>query len=368
MSSKKPTAKLITKSSDVTKPLESFMASIGIRDNVELYMYNSHVYVNINAILPVLSVDANTFKKKSEAPIHYIIIKNTMYVSKYGLVGILGSSREAVALNFIDYLFEIIYKLEKNGSVSINDIDSRSELIKIIGELNLYKAAESQTTTYVSSIEKELEQCRAELEAVECENKQLALANNTLEDQLVDIQERYAIVQDAAKKLAVHAKLTGKSTTKKQSLLTALSNADEEISSEIAHAEDAIDSDDDLSDIKSQALLAEKQLSTKILKSSKLSETSDKTRYYILQSTTKYYDNDRYVYKWQITNTIPVIANSIMDFKEHSADYRLGGIKTSLEYIWFVDIIANNTIFKMLNTIFNTVVFLDEEQVVKLIH
>ena len=364
--SKKPTAKLITKSNDVTKPLESFMASIGIRENVELYLYDSLVYVNINAILPVLSVEASTFKKKSESPIHYIIIKNTMYVSKYGLVGILGSSREAIARNFIDYIFEIIYKLEKNGSVSINDVDSRSELIKVIGELNLYKATEVQTANHISSIDKELEQCRAELEAVECENKQLSLTNSTLEDQLVEIQERYAIVQDAAKKLAAHAKLTGKSTAKKQSLLAILSNADEDISSEIAHAEDAIDSDDDLSDIKSQALLAKKQLSAKI---SKLSDApSEKAKYYILQSTTKYYDNDRFVYKWQITNTIPIIANSILDFKEHSADYRLGGIKTSLEYIWFTDIIANNTIFKMLNTIFNTVVFLDEEQVIKLTH
>lgn len=365
MSSKKPTAKLITKSSDVTKPLETFMSSIGIRDKVELYMYDSLVYVNINAILPVLSVEASTFKKKAEVPIHYITIKNTMYVSKYGLVNILGSSREAVALRFIDYIFEIIYKLENTGSVSINDVTSRSELVKVIGELNLYKATEEHAVNYISSVDKELEQCRLDLEIVECENKQLALANNSLEEQLIEIQERYAIVQEAAKKLAVHAKLTGKSTAKKQALLDTLTNADEDIGSEIAHADDAVDSDEDFTEIKSQALLAKKQLSAKI---PKLSEApSNKTKFYILQSTTKYYNDDLPVYKWQITNTIPVLANSIMDFKEHSADYRLGGIKTSLEYIWFSDIITNNSIFKILNIIFNTV-DLNEEQVIRLIH
>jgi hypothetical protein len=356
-------AKLITKSTLVTKPLETFMSSIGITESVDLYMYMDRVYVGINPILSVLSVDAKTFKKKAESPLHYITIKNNMYVNKYGLIKILADSREVVAFKFIDYIFEIIYKLETNGSVSIEDLSSRDELIKTLKELNLYKSTELHNISLINSIEDELKQYKSDLEITECENRRLLEENHTLEDQLITLQDKYTIVQDSAKKLALYAKFT-KPTSKKQEILDKLSNTDEEIASELSTYVDTSD-DEHIDDLKAAAISAKKQITAKVPKSTLI---VDKVKYYILQSTTVYFNDDRRVYKWKITNTLPESPNTNTNFKDYSKDYRLGGIKTVIDYIWFNDIIQSVQIFKMINIIFTTVVYLDEEQVNRLIN
>lgn len=362
----KPTAKLITKSNEITKPLETFMATIGIHEPVEIYMYVDRAYVNINRILIALSVDAKDFKKRAEVTIDYITINNTMYVNKYGLIKILANSREAIAYMFIDYIFEVIYKLEHNGSVNISDVSSREELVKVLGELNLYKSTEELNISRVEYVERELQQYKADLEIVECENNQLANDKNIIEEQLVDLQEKYNIVQDAAKKLAIYVKLTGNLTAKKQASLDAL-DIDDEISSDIANADI---SDEDHEDIKSLALDAKKQLASKLMAkpSKQVKEISEKSKYYVLQSTTKYYTDDQPAYNWVITPTLPTFPWLHTDFKAYSSDYRLGGIETSVSHIWFADTILTNSSFKLINIVFNNIHCIDTETVCKLVH
>src|SRR5690606_35652032 len=105
----------ITKSTPETKQLETFIKNLGCPEKPELFMHNNLVYVNADIIFAVLSVKLDWFIKNSEEHVYYKKSKTKYYVNKYGLIQILGRSKEAVVFKLIDYIFEVITKLETNG-------------------------------------------------------------------------------------------------------------------------------------------------------------------------------------------------------------------------------------------------------------
>lgn len=149
MSKTKKTLKVtkVTKSIPQTAQLEAFISSLGVKaENTQLYLCNSNAYINSNIIIDLLSVDIAWFLKNAESPTHYIKLSKGVFINKYGMTKILAQSKEAVAYKLQDYLYELLYKVETDGFVSIENLPSRDllnesldDLIKTKQDLELYK-------------------------------------------------------------------------------------------------------------------------------------------------------------------------------------------------------------------------------------
>ncbi len=180
------TAKRITNTTNLqSNQLATFVASLGIKDNIELYLCGKCVYINISVVLPVLSVDIEWFRKNAEIPTHYIIIKKNVYINKYGMTKLLGQSKQPAAYVLQDYLYELFYKVETEGSVCKEDVVSRKKLITLSDEVNTYKSIIEKTQDAVEIAKEEARQAINDNAMLELENtklldqvEQLELDNN----------------------------------------------------------------------------------------------------------------------------------------------------------------------------------------------
>jgi len=220
MSKNKKTVKVIkvTKSIPQTAQLETFISSLGVKSqNTELYLCNSNAYINSNIILDLLSVDIKWFLKNAESPTHYLKLSKGVFINKYGMTKILAQSKEAVAYKLQDYLYELLYKVETDGFVSIENLPSRDmlndsldELIKTKQELELYKTCADNNHKISLTIKEDADQVARSYAELKESNGKLQEQYDALIEANQGLAEESEIYRQLASKLAKYVRAKSK--------------------------------------------------------------------------------------------------------------------------------------------------------------
>ncbi len=88
-------------------------------------LFNNHVYIDIQNILPLFNVKLDNVKKlcKANKDLYYIIQNSTIYFSKYGITILIALSKEQFSLTLQDYIYSLINDYETQN---INSEESTS--------------------------------------------------------------------------------------------------------------------------------------------------------------------------------------------------------------------------------------------------
>jgi len=132
--------KRVTKATEHSEQLRVFIESLGVSASLTMYKSDVLVYIEAAPLFEILSVKEKAFLKTAEDITHYLFI-DTLHISKYGVTKLLSMSREAISFRLQDYLYELFYRVETQGSVKIEDCTTREAFIS---ELQTYKVADAQ--------------------------------------------------------------------------------------------------------------------------------------------------------------------------------------------------------------------------------
>lgn len=314
--------KKITKSIPESASLETFVTTLGVTAKAELYLCNSNAYLNIDIILPVLSVPLQWFIKNAEMPVHYLKIKTktgstSIYINKYGMTKLLAQSKEAVAFKLQDYLYELLYKVETESSVSKDGVSSRQQLIKVTSDLDMYQATASAAIIETIELKESINTLRADYADVNTELQKLKLENEKHEDTIKDLELELNNYKTIANKLAKYVRINSKKPPTEA-------------------YDDSLDTDDleELDEVTSlkittEAINAKKQLKTTVKKTIPIIKPTSKI-ITLLRSA----DGYGMEYKWELSD------KEYDDlFKQNSKDYCLGDIDSPPDLmIWYCDI------------------------------
>ena len=150
-------------------------------------LFNNHVYIDIQNILPLFNVKLDNVKKlcKANKDLYYIIQNSTIYFSKYGITILIALSKEQFSLTLQDYIYSLINDYETQN---INSEESTS----------LNKSIKSF--------------CRIKTDA---------------EIKLLDLQKKYEELYQDSKKLATYIKIKKPKIVKlEKDILTKFSDDD----------------------------------------------------------------------------------------------------------------------------------------------
>ena len=299
-----------------SKQLQVFVRNLGATETAELYMVGNLAYMKINLLLQLLSVSEKWFINNSveytfdslEIP-HYIKLKKGIYVNKYGITKLISQSKEAVAFKLQDYIYEVIYKLEKNGTVSMDDIESRKELERTLVQFqevqdrNLEELKEYDIN--VKTLELELYEAtlKAERLRVECKYKE-------------ELIQEY---EDDTNKLINACSILGKYVKKKKPAATLIDDlnvddiVDFDSDDDVTH-QDALDAlatfkktKKDIKHIRERPQVSETKNAERPKEVSIISDASTKSikKYpisYLIRSNEPFYQD---AYMWAIKSEIP---------------------------------------------------------------
>jgi len=134
-------AVLIKTQTRETLQLSSFINSLGLQYDTRIYKFNNLHFVSVEVINSLLKVDLDSLVKRAEKGVQFIKIRNELYISKYGLTLLIASSKEPLAYKIQDYIYDVLYQLEREGTASIADIESRNALLNEIAKLKEERVA-----------------------------------------------------------------------------------------------------------------------------------------------------------------------------------------------------------------------------------
>ncbi len=312
----------VKKSTPETTQLEIFIAGLGVQEKAEIYLYNQKAYININLILPVLSVSSEWFVKNAENRLHYIIVGGKIFVNKYGLTKLLGQSKEAVAFDLQDYIYEVITKLETDGTVSTSDVKSRNKLSKTLAELNIYKASDVHNQIVIKEITDELEVLRSDYGMLEAEYNKL---HNEQKKITSDYEESKNLV-DKLKQVNECIVLKCKVKNPAEML--------QKIYDKYKVETDVNTNIDDI-ELPSGELTSPKS-SKKPKKAATKKDSSGKKEYYIMQSVYPTTDDN---YIWRIIDVLPQDdLKNYEDYRQFSDAVRMGEPCGYYNELWHSDI------------------------------
>ncbi len=202
-------AKRVKIQTEESSKLEIWAKNFGIK-SVKLYSYEGLIYFNADLAVKILNVDLNKFRDKASFPKEYVNIKNGLYVSKYGIIQLISMSKEAIAYILLDYVFDVVYKLEKNLSVSMEDVKStRNALLDEIGKINIEENQEENKRVIL-----EMESNIDNLHETIKDYKQMILKQsdkiNELEQNLYYIENELNEYKNISRDLAIYCKLNPK--------------------------------------------------------------------------------------------------------------------------------------------------------------
>lgn len=374
----------VTKSTDKTAQLETFVASLGVTSKAELYLYNANAYININIILPILSVDLSWFVKNAEINTHYIKLSKGVYINKYGMTKLLGQSKEVISFKLQDYLYDIFYQVETKGSVTRSEIKSRDELIKaanlsdkledVTKELELYQTVEMSNRDLITNLSTSFEILKNDYAALDAENQ-------ILNDKFIDLQDDYKQLSIEHNHLQLIANALAKHVRIKKSNVPEAydDNLDvEDIDTDTLDSTDEKKITDAAQTAKAKLTIMNKQKKTKTAfvnstdkklnpsstKSSSKTNKPDKKHYAVLRSshpmakqyTTDLHTVDSDAYRWEVTDK-----QCDVDFKVASSDFiadeeylvtDANGITAAImppPMLWYADISASDEKIKAIN-------------------
>ncbi len=302
------------------KPLENLLGKLS-NSETEIYKYNNLIYIQASILYKPLNTTPDKFTQSAKSPIHYIKIKNNIFISRYGLFLMVGQSTQPAALKIQDYIYEVLYKLETTGQVKLEDIEKNNLLL----DLTIVKSIEKQKTELIE----ELTEYKNDYLELEKKNKNL-------------IEENEKIIE-ICKKLTRHLGKNPKATTLIKPIIDKIKIDD--------YIEDDDSDDLNIGEIKKDI--------NSIKKNNKNLPINN--NYYIYQSTNTFVDlenNILYEYKLEPINSDndeKFMHNNITynNFKEFSADYLLGGIKTDIEYVIYATVTIDVSKYSILKLLFS---------------
>ena len=338
--------KKITDKSQQSQQLVTFIASLGITQSLELYSCNDQVYINVDVILPVLSVDIKWFHKNAEMPMHYIIINRTTYINRYGMTKLLGQSKQPAAFKLQDYLYELFYRVETEGFVEKDTLITRKRLFNLNEEVCTYRSIIENNQTAVQEAKNAAAAALNDCSAIENENALLIKQNEQLEYNNKELTNDLDILKTIANKLARYVRVKAKSVP------------NEAFSDVLGTPLEDIPEEDEYSMIESDAIIAKKTLKKEITRKPinkfiPVTIVNKKHTHYLFRST-KFVDSDQN-YKWRLSDVAPDV-----DFINKSVEYLAGEIysfpNTELYYrelilsderrnfiVWFLDFVNGIT-------------------------
>lgn len=200
-------AKKITESTPQSQQLSLFVASLGLTSDVELYLCGELIYIKIDMLLAILSVDVKWFLKNAETPLHYIVLNKAIYVNRYGMTKLIGQSVQPAALRLQDYLYDLFYHVETDGVVYRDELKSRDKLLELTDELHTYKTI-IETSRATLEEAKESNDClRNDYALVEQENANLLKQLSQKEDEISTLQEEIDSYKAIATKLTRYVRV-----------------------------------------------------------------------------------------------------------------------------------------------------------------
>lgn len=326
---------------------------------------SSTIFITGDMLFNVLTVSENTYIKQAEKHTHYIRLKGQILLNKYGIMKLLTMSQEAIAFKLIDYIFEVIYKLEKSSVVSIDDIDSRKELMTLMQKISLHELTEKQNSTIISSHEEVIEKLKGDVLAADAENERLQKEL----DELTPIKDKYDKLKLTSIKLAKYVMINSKKPTIKAQ---ELANEDDDFD-----ADEAKDDPDAKLLIESDAYRGAKTLLKKNYgkyeKSSKdyekSSKTYEKSTYYIFKSSVSVDGKNQYhiFNKLPIEGSINVGGIYYKDIIDYSIDYNLGTVSMAFPSVHYKTILIPNNNYEKMQKIFKILDYTSSEDIDEII-
>jgi hypothetical protein len=361
----------VTDETPETRQLSIFTKALGATKKTELYMYDEHVYINADLVIPLLSVDELKFRKRSEYGIHYIHIEDRMFVNKYGLIKLIAESREQVAFRLQDYIFEVIYKLESKGRVDIDEVESRKRIALIMGELEIHQLTEVTNINLIKKMRNDIKVMSADYYTIVNIEKNDRQRIEKLEIEIDELQEDFTNVLNSANKLARYVRVNKREMQEMEEIQEMQGIQEEEEEEDINYGlikENAEIAKKSLFKYNDRGIIKKKKKKTKKKKS--VLEIDKKTLYFAMQSIKYIYGEDgRENYMWDIIEVLPnnddvIIVNNckFSSFKHFSEDYRLGDVdQDKYEYIWHHDIVLERSHFNILKKLTNFIKYADED-------
>jgi FtsZ-binding cell division protein ZapB len=219
-------ASKITKETPKSQQLQSFVASLGLTDKVELYLCGELVYIRIDTLLTILSVDVKWFLKNAETPLHYIVINKNVHVNRYGMTKLIGQSKQPTALRLQDYLYDLFYHVETDGVVYRDELKSRDELLELTDKLHVYKSIVDASQIAAEEAKENNNVLRCDYAVLEQDNAKLTQQIALLEDEISEYQEGLESYRAIATKLARYVRI--KSTKPPEEAFSDLVDIEEE--------------------------------------------------------------------------------------------------------------------------------------------
>jgi len=363
--------------SDETKQLTTFLNNLGISEETAIYKYVDLIYIDSNIIVPVLNINIKQFVSSARQPKHYIIIKKRIYVNKYGLTKLIAQSDEEVSYRLQDYIYEVIYKLEKEGSVKIPDVESREALLQSLqtlkkteAELEIYQTIDSNNQEVIKKYQEEINILRADIGFLEEKTTTYKTENSKLQEQVLEYEQQINKLTNVSKKLARYVRFKNPIAAKNNlsSVLDEVEISDEEDPEYTNVQMLTFDAMQAKKELKSRT---NSKIKSKTNSKTKTSTNDEKSVYYILRSNNCVHVTKlgKQIYNWQISTELYNNNDSFefngkiyKSYKAYSKDYMLGNVEQFTGFmLWYKDIILTNREYTMLSQIFDLISNTDED-------
>ncbi len=346
------------------------MKNLGVATKQKFCFLQGNYFIYVSEALPkLLKIDMSAILRNCEIGLHFIQMQNEdIYASKYGMLQMIAASKEPVSLRFQDYIFEVLQKIEQNGIVKMEELESRPQLIAEVNKLNFTDEL-YDTQMQLQKAEKEYRSLNAEFI---CIMDELQVKTNLLqkaEEEIKTLSKQNYELRDIAEKLAKYVKLT------KSDNETAKKLCDE---TEMLDISLDLDEQQDQKELHSEAKNAKKRLkSIKDIKPISANSSKEIQHFITLseqQSVTwslmrSLYPTEPTEYQWKLVQNIKdlfkeVSQKVLSDLDEGIYEEPINGIinanakdimlmeisKTG--WVWYDDVLLNTREVKILSSIF----------------
>ena len=351
--------KLISKDNADISQLQSFMTTLGCKKAVSFYKYNDLVFTEIDIFLPILSVDIQWFLKNSRKSIHYVKRGRKIYINKYGLTKLLAQSYEPCAFKLQDYIYEVIYRLETKGTVSIDDVSSRKELKRALEELDEQKNLNATLEYNYKAQKSQLHCMENDVEILQLQIDEQIKRNKMLSNENDDLERKISEIKHINHKLASYVYAHDKTQYKK-------------IAKKVDEEDVGINIDKEHIDQNKKYFL---QQGMNVLHNKHT--TDQETTYYLTQSV-KFIKNSHgdELYNWKLIDKLPVVDTVIKNilyenFADLSDAYHLGDIlpeDIDVSHVLYGSVDLSARAKSSINTLLDMISYASEKSVLQIIN
>lgn len=294
--------------------LVKYVTSLGLSENIDLYVYNKKIYINADIIFKILLVEPVWFIKNAMIKVHYIRISGNIYVNNYGIVKMLSQSKQQEAYQLQDYIFELIYQIESE-EIAKNDPLIKKKLAETIAGIETYREIAEQKQSIIDDSYELIRELNVEKQQYITEIENLKDSVNSLTEEIKNANIELDTMKEIANKLAIYIKISVKNPPDflNTSRLNIDDVNDDDADSKMEIMEDAKSAYMEFSKSNEKDALT---LRKKIGKNIKKKTAEPKIMYYLHQST----NNDEKK-SWMLS-----VEKPSDDYLEMSELYNLGDI------------------------------------------